>query len=83
MAYIVPSDIHDSRCASAHAIDHDLVLTWVCDDLLPEIKTRVVGRTFSMDWTDGPADVQTDGRTDKVIAAVTLRLRFAARVNNL
>ena len=81
MAYIVPSDIHDSRCASAHAIDHDLVLTWVCDDLLPEIKTRVVGRTFSMDWTDGPADVQTDGQSD--CRSNPPPIRFAARVNNL
>ena len=50
-------------------------MTWLCDDPLPDIKTRVV--------TDGRTDKQTDRQTmDKIAQVITviLRLRFAARV---
>ena len=61
------NDIHDSRCAIVQ------LLTWLCDDPLPDVKTRVV-----MDrWTDVRADKRTDGQTDKIaqVIAVTYALR--------
>ena len=46
------------------------ILTWLCDDSLPDIKTRVV------------TDRRTDGQTKIAqVIAVTLSLHFVARVN--
>ena len=74
--------IHDSHPASIIYSWFIQILTYVCvTHALPEIKTRVVTDSPTDGWMDRRTDGWTYRRTDKVIA-VTLRLRFVARVND-
>ena len=65
----------------------DMIVCDKSDDPLPDTKTRT--RVVTDRRTDGQTDRRTDGQTDRrtdgrtKVIAVTLHLRFAARVNKI